>query len=125
MCALVQKCYNVNNYSTLVAIIAGLRSEWVTKVMRTSWHRVNVYNRRMFKDLTAFTDSADDFVHIRNTVAAMSDDAKATVSEDPVAPTKNHTHRHRATSDLKPAKPQSCVPFIGMLTLPHPVLHAH
>ncbi|EIM84381.1 ras GEF [Stereum hirsutum FP-91666 SS1] len=112
------KCYNVNNYSTLVAIIAGLRSEWVTKVMRTSWHRVNVYNRRMFKDLTAFTDSTDDFVHIRNTVAAMSDDAKATVSEDPVAPAKNHTHRHRATSDLKPAKPQSCVPFIGIYLSP-------
>lgn len=87
--------------------------------MRKSWPRVNVYNRRMFKDLTAFTDSADDFVHIRNTVAAMSDDTKTTASEDPSATAKGHAHAHRsrATSDLKPAKPQSCVPFIGLSPL--------
>lgn len=86
--------------------------------MAKSWHRVNVYNQRMFKDLTAFTDSADDFVHIRNTVAAISDDAKASVPEDTPAAPRSHASRGRATSDSKPLKPQSCVPFIGIYLSP-------
>lgn len=86
--------------------------------MAKSWHRVNIYNSRMFKDLTAFADSTDDFIHIRNTIAAMSDESKAAVSEEASAVSRSHSTRSRATSDTKPTKPQSCVPFIGKSTSP-------
>ncbi|KAA1474168.1 ras GEF [Dentipellis sp. KUC8613] len=110
------KCYTFNNFATLVAIIAGLHTEWVQKAMHKSWHRVNVYNVRMLKDLAQFVDSNDDFVHMRNAVDAMADWKPAgppSVSED-VASNKGSTAKSKAGSEPKPQKPPACVPFLGI-----------
>ncbi|TFY70764.1 hypothetical protein EVG20_g2242, partial [Dentipellis fragilis] len=110
------KCYTFNNFATLVAIIAGLHTDWVQKAMHKSWHRVNVYNVRMLKDLAQFVDSNDDFVHMRNAVDAMADWKPAgppSVSED-VASNKGSTTKSKAGSEPKPQKPPACVPFLGI-----------
>ncbi|THH14380.1 hypothetical protein EW146_g5939 [Bondarzewia mesenterica] len=109
------KCYSLDNYGTLVAIIAGLRSEWVSKAMRKSWHRLNSFNQRIFNDLTSFCDSADHFGHIRNAVAAMSEaKASAAATEDTASSARSSMTRSKSASEGKPVKPAACVPFLGI-----------
>ena len=88
----LQKCYTLHNHSTLVAIIAGLRSEWASRAMRKHWRRVNVYNLRMLNDLSSFVGAEDEFMHLRGAVRAL---------EEPAAPSEDG------------AALPACVPFIG------------
>ncbi|KAI0052399.1 ras GEF [Auriscalpium vulgare] len=106
------KCFNLNNFSTLVAIIAGLRNEWVTRAMRKSWNRVNVYNLRMLKDLTAFTQSDHDFAHIRNAMAMLSDAPPGAQSEE--AASVRSSTKGKASADGRQAPPAACIPFLGI-----------
>ncbi|TFY78533.1 hypothetical protein EWM64_g5480 [Hericium alpestre] len=108
------KCYTLSNFSTLVAIIAGLRSEWVTNVMRKLWSRVNVYNVRMLNDLTQFVESRDDFGHIRSAVETMANwkQASGNRSEE-AASSRGSTTKSKGGSESKPQKPPTCVPFLG------------
>ncbi|KAI0313469.1 hypothetical protein OF83DRAFT_1141131 [Amylostereum chailletii] len=99
------KCYTLNNFSTLVAIIAGLRSDWVSKVMRKLWNRVNVYNLRMLKDLTSFTSQENDFAHIRTAVAALAD-AKPSATEE--------TSSSKGSTKGKETSRPGCIPFLGI-----------
>ena len=96
----------------------------MTKAMGKSWHRVNVYNQRMFKDLTSFTDGANHFVHIRNAVVAMSEvKASAAGTEDAASSARSST-RSKAASESKPTKPPACIPFLGASLLLYTALIA-
>jgi GDP/GTP exchange factor required for growth at low temperature len=110
----VQKCYSLNNYATLVAIITGLRSDWVSRAMRKLWNRVNVYNLRMLNDLTSFVSREDDFCHIRSAMRALE--------ESKLGP--NDETGSSISSSIrggKDAVPPSGVPFVGTLSS----VHAH
>ena len=63
----------MSNYNTLVAIMAGLQSEWVTKVMRNAWGRLGGWEKRAYDDLQAWTDAKEDFKFVRQAVASMID----------------------------------------------------
>ncbi|KAI0030459.1 hypothetical protein K488DRAFT_26430, partial [Vararia minispora EC-137] len=101
------KCYSLNNYSTLVAIIAGLRSDWVTRAMHKLWNRVNVYNLRMLNDLSSFASSEDDFAHVQIAVRTL-EEAKAG-GNDEASSTKGS-----ATKGGKETPPAAGVPFVGI-----------
>jgi hypothetical protein len=107
-----KKCYDLKSFSTLVAIVAGLRSEWVSRAMKRGWERVNVYNLRMLKDLTSFTDPADEFVHIRKAVSHLTDPKLATGASEEAASVRSST-RGRLTD----GKPPTGVPFLGVSSL--------
>jgi Gdp/GTP exchange factor required for growth at low temperatures len=98
--------------------MAGLQSEWVTKVMRNVWGRVGTWENRVFDDLRAWTDAKDDFKFVRQAVAAMID-AKPinmgsyTPSIISTGATDGQSSRSKTTSDGKPSVPPGCVPFIG------------
>jgi GDP/GTP exchange factor required for growth at low temperature len=110
------------NFSTLVAIIAGLQSEWVTKAMRKSWGRVGIWENRMFKDLKIFTTNSEDFKYIRQVVESIVD----------AKPLDANTHAASVVSgggtDTQPGKSKTavdrqpmtsvCIPFIGVCFSP-------
>jgi Gdp/GTP exchange factor required for growth at low temperatures len=56
-----QKSYHLNNYNSLVAIIAGLRTLWTNQALRRCWSRVGIWEMRMFTDLIEYTTNSDDF----------------------------------------------------------------
>jgi hypothetical protein len=102
----------LNSFSTLVAIVAGLRSELVSRAMKRGWDRVNVYNLRILKDLTSFADSADDFKHIRRAVSGLTDPKLATGASEEAA-----SVRSSARGRLTDGKAPTGVPFLGGFAL--------
>lgn len=105
------------NFGTLVAIIAALQSDWVTKAMqRPGWNRVGIWENRMFKDLKAFATNSEDFKHIRTTVAAIVDvkplDANTHAASVVSGGTDGQSGKGKITSEW-PAIPSACIPFIG------------
>ena len=95
-----------------MAIVAGLRSDWVSRAMKRGWDRVNVYNLRILKDLTSFADPADDFKHIRRAVAQLTDPKLPTgISEEAASV------RSSARGRSGDGKPPTGVPFLGLFLL--------
>ena len=107
-----QKCFQLNSFNTLVAIVAGLRSDLVSRAMKRGWDRVNVYNLRILKDLTSFADPADDFNHIRRAVAQLTDPKLATGASEDAA-----SVRSSARGRLTDGKAATGVPFLGVSSL--------
>ncbi|KAH9958161.1 hypothetical protein BC827DRAFT_1221435 [Russula dissimulans] len=107
------KCFQLNSFSTLVAIVAGLRSDLVSRAMKRGWDRVNVYNLRILKDLTSFTDSADDFKHIRRAVNQLTDPKLAASASEEAA-----SVRSSARGRLTDGKIATGVPFLGIYLAP-------
>ena len=115
-----QKAYVMKNFTALVAIIAGLRSEWVAKAKQQAFSKIGTWEARMLRDLTDWTASAGDFKHIRQTVDALveargsgAQDGAGKVSADGQAATT----RSRAASDSKPPTDPVCIPFFGAWAL--------
>lgn len=111
----------MQSFNTLVAIIAGLRSEWVKHAMQQPHVKsLGMWEARVLNDLIVWTTSEGDFKHIRKTIAALSE-AKpaASGSADATSSTDVHssTTRSRAASEGKPPAPPMCIPFFGMLTV--------
>jgi GDP/GTP exchange factor required for growth at low temperature len=107
-----KKCFQLNSFNALVAIVAGLRSEWVSRAMKRGWDRVNLYNLRIQKDLTSFADPADDFKHIRRAVAQLTDPKLATGASEEAASVRSSV-RGRLTD----GKAATGVPFLGVFSL--------
>jgi Gdp/GTP exchange factor required for growth at low temperatures len=98
--------------------MAGLQSEWVTKVMRNMWSRVGNWEKRVFDDLRAWTDAKDDFKFVRQAVAAMVDAKPINVgSHAPSIVSNGATDGlsawSKSTSDGKPPASPGCIPFAG------------
>ncbi|KAF8192733.1 hypothetical protein K438DRAFT_1589788 [Mycena galopus ATCC 62051] len=101
--------YLLSSFNTLVAIISGLRSPWVTQAIKT-WKGVGRYELRIFNDLKAYVTSADDFKYIRQAIAdTKTQDHVSVVSGD--ADVRASKHKS-ITVDHKPSS--TCVPFIGV-----------
>lgn len=103
------------NFASLVAIIAGLQSEWVTRAMRRpSWNRVGIFETRMFKDLKVFTANINDFIYIRQVVESIVDPKNVDASSHAASIVSNDIHSARSKSNSeRPTAPTACVPFIG------------
>ena len=105
----------MKNFNALVAIIAGLRSEWVAKAKQQAYNKIGTWEARMLRDLTDWTASAGDFKHIRQTVDALVD-ARAGAQDGGAhksADGQSTTTRSRAASDSKPPADPACIPFFG------------
>ncbi|KAG0706180.1 hypothetical protein DFH29DRAFT_846268 [Suillus ampliporus] len=111
------KAYMQSNFNTLVAIIAGLRNEWVTKAMGRHWSRVRLWENGIYEKLKRFVSPDEDFKAMRNAIAAMGD------SKPPNVTTRTSTVMSSSSTDLPSGKsrgandtktPSACVPFIGV-----------
>ncbi|KAG1750327.1 uncharacterized protein EDB91DRAFT_1216985 [Suillus paluster] len=111
------KAYVQSNFNTLVAIIAGLRNEWVTKAMRRHWGRVRLWENGIYQKLKQFVSPEDDFKAMRDAIAAMGDSkpVNVTVRTSTVmsgSSTDLPSGKSRGVNDSK--TPSACVPFIGV-----------
>ncbi|KAF7326699.1 hypothetical protein MVEN_02607100 [Mycena venus] len=101
--------YLLSSFNTLVAIISGLRSPWITQAIK-AWKGVGRWEMRVFNDLKEYVTSADDFKYIRQAIAdTKSQDHASVVSGD--ADVRGSKHKSM-TTDHKPSS--ACVPFIGV-----------
>ncbi|RDX47589.1 ras GEF [Lentinus brumalis] len=112
---LAWKAYLMKNFTSLVAIIAGLRSEWVAKAKQQAFSKIGTWEARMLRDLTDWTASAGDFKHIRQTVDSLVE-ARSSTQDPPMKSTEGSsaTTRSRAASDSKPPTDPACIPFFGV-----------
>lgn len=101
----------MSNFSTLVAIVAGLKSEWVTKSMRRLWNRVGIYETRMFTDLVKYSTSDNEFKYIKGSIDSMVE-AKPSKGPASVGGTDGQSGKSK-NSDSKAISLSGCVPFIG------------
>ncbi|KAF7977887.1 hypothetical protein HWV62_2432 [Athelia sp. TMB] len=113
------KAYLSCSYNTLVAIMAGLQSDWVKKAANHAWNRLSSWESRVYNDLKAWVSSSDDFKFIRQAVATMLDakpiNAGSHVTADvSTSGTDALSSKSKLTVDGKPLPPQTCVPFIGV-----------
>lgn len=116
----LQKSYDFKNFTSLVAIVTALQSEWVkTSMGRPAWNRIGTFEARAFRDLKAFISSADDFKFIRQQIETVIEAKQidTTTSHTSVASAGGTTN-----SEHKPTAPPSCIPFIGKLLLNIPLL---
>ncbi|KAF9027864.1 ras GEF [Hymenopellis radicata] len=67
------KCWQMNNFNTLVAIISGMNSHLVWQAMKGLWQRLSGFETRLLKDLRIFTSGEDSFKYIRHAVDAIVD----------------------------------------------------
>ena len=104
----------MKNFNALVAIIAGLRSEWVAKAKQQAYNKIGTWEARMLRDLTDWTTSAGDFKHIRQTVDSLVE-ARTGTQDTPIKSSDSQavTGRSRAASDSKPPSDPACIPFFG------------
>ncbi|KAJ3851244.1 hypothetical protein EV368DRAFT_43574 [Lentinula lateritia] len=102
------KSYQRNSFNTLVAIMTGLQSSWVTRAMRRSMNKLSIWDKRMLADLKLFTSREDNFRHIRCAVDAIND-AK------PFEATSLASSVVSAVADSANDQPtpSSCIPFVG------------
>ena len=115
----LQKAYVRSNFNTLVAIIAGLRSEWVNKAMHRHWTRVRLWENGVFQKLKQFTSPDDDFKAMRDAIAAMVDSKPLNVAMQTSTIMSNSSTdlpsaKSRGANDTKAKTPSACIPFIGV-----------
>ncbi|KAH9055883.1 hypothetical protein EDB83DRAFT_2391697 [Lactarius deliciosus] len=108
------KCYQMNNFSSVMAIVAGLRSDWVSRAMKRGWEPLGVHDLRILKDLTVLTDPTDDFKHIRWAVSRLTDPKLAAGASEEASSVRSST-RGKLTDIGKPA---TGVPFLGIYLAP-------
>ncbi|KIK95189.1 hypothetical protein PAXRUDRAFT_827250 [Paxillus rubicundulus Ve08.2h10] len=102
------KAYSYSNFNTLVAILAGLRSEWVNKAMHRHWNRVGPWEMQIFQKLLQFVNPENDFKAMHEAISAMVDAKPIDVRSHASTITSN------STSDSQSNVPSACVPFVGV-----------
>jgi len=109
------KAYVLSNFHTLVAIVAGLESEFVHRVMGRSWARVGMWETQVFGKLKQFADAGNDFKAMHEALAAMVD-AKPLTSQGSsgVSNAASETQGSKGKTSGESKIPTACVPFIGL-----------
>lgn len=113
-----QRSYSLSNFNTLTAIITALQNEWVSKAMRKNgWSRISIHENRMYRDLKHFTAVADDFKFMRQVIDSIVDakpvEGSGRASSVVSAGTDSQSGKGKASSDNRPVRPTTCIPFFG------------
>lgn len=104
----------MNNFSTQVAIMAGLENHFVQKAMQKCWGQVTARERRTCGVFQTWCTAEDDFKYIRAAVDALEDNIKAGSHAPSVA--SGGAGKAKASMEIVP--PSTCIPFVGM-SFPH------
>ncbi|KAJ6539928.1 hypothetical protein B0H10DRAFT_2245371 [Mycena sp. CBHHK59/15] len=104
--------YLLSSFNTLVAIIYGLRSPWVSQAIKT-WKSVGRWEMRVFNDLKVYVTNADDFKYIRQAIAdTKSQDVGSHASVVSGGDNDPRANKRKSITDHKSSS--ACVPFIGV-----------
>jgi GDP/GTP exchange factor required for growth at low temperature len=114
----LQKAQKLNSFSTLVAVMTGLQSEWVQRAMRRHYQQLPPQDHRIFRVLQDWVTGDDDFKHMRAQVNALGENQPTQASTIvPPPPDVSATASRRATTEVSTAPP-GAIPFIGRHFLP-------
>lgn len=97
--------------------MSGLQTRWVNQAMGRQWHKISVWEQRVFEDLRWFASRVGQFKFIRKATAAIIDarplQSSGLESSSSVSgPTINSSGKAKAI-DTK----TSCVPFLGVFDI--------
>jgi len=101
-----QKCWQINNYSTLVAIITGLEIPPVLVAMQKLWGKVNVSEMRLLEQLKRFASSTNNFRTVREAIANLSEPPAMMGEGATSVPASQNPTEYTGPSN-------GCIPFIG------------
>ncbi|KAH8555792.1 ras guanine nucleotide exchange factor domain-containing protein, partial [Umbelopsis sp. PMI_123] len=101
------KCYHHRNYSTLLQILLGLQSPYVSRLNKT-WHRVDQYERQIFDRLKDLPNPERNWKRVRNCMTSAVEAVAETQAVEAIL------------SDNGPEQPmflsqQGSIPFLGKL----------
>ncbi|KAK7045447.1 Guanine nucleotide exchange factor lte1 [Paramarasmius palmivorus] len=103
------RSYERNCFATVVAIITGLQSKYVTMVMRRLIGRVTSYDQRRFRDLKLFIANDNNFMHLNEAVNRIMDIQSADAQSGIASANMDPSGRNKNETTSSPA----CIPFIG------------
>ncbi|KIJ47254.1 hypothetical protein M422DRAFT_28923, partial [Sphaerobolus stellatus SS14] len=110
---LAWKLYLHNNFGTLVALMSGLQTRWVNQVIARQWHKIAVWEQRIFEDLRWFTSRIGQFKFIQKATTAI---IEARPLQTPGLESSSSVSGPTASASSK-SKPHDtrrfCVPFLG------------
>ena len=101
-----QKCWQINNYSTLVAIITGLEISPVLVAMQKLWGKVTVSEMRLLEQLKRFASSTNNFRTVREAIANLSEPPAMMGEGATSVPASQNPTEYTGPS-------KGCIPFIG------------
>ena len=94
----LQRLYERGAFNTLISLLAGLRSEWVTRAVGKRWQKLGYSEARVYRDLRLVTGAAGDFRYIRHEVEA--------IETEPITAGKG-----KGEEKIQPRI--ACIPFLG------------
>ncbi|KAF9235907.1 hypothetical protein BU15DRAFT_89388 [Melanogaster broomeanus] len=108
------KAYSYSNFSTLAAILAGLRNEWVNKAMHRHWSRVGPWETQIFRKLSQFVNPEDDFKAMHEAISAMVDAKPIDVRSHASTIMSSSSDSQSWSKSGEASIPSACVPFVGV-----------
>ncbi|KAF8576992.1 ras GEF [Ramaria rubella] len=113
------KAYLHNNFGTLVALITGLQTRWVNQAIGRHWHKLGLWEQRIFQGLKAFTSRAGEFRCIRDATAKLIDAHPLKTGPQDNVSTSGPIGNVSSTSSKGKATEMrdslsACVPFLGV-----------
>lgn len=98
--------------------MAGLQTRWVNLAMNRHWHKVGIWEQRVFDDLKKFISRPGEFKYLRNATAALIDARPLHVAVQDSVSASGAISGAGASSRSKNSEirdvPPYCVPFLGM-----------
>ncbi|KAI8065485.1 hypothetical protein BC940DRAFT_83268 [Gongronella butleri] len=108
---LAQKCRMYSNFATLVQILLGLQSPWVSRLKRT-WARVASREMRLLEELSLFTSPMRNWKHIRDKMTTVAEEYGMSPTEVQVEMPGTNPRSFRRTKIKIPFG--GCIPFLGI-----------
>ncbi|ORX51971.1 ras GEF [Hesseltinella vesiculosa] len=108
---LAQKCKMYSNFATLVQILLGLQSPWVSRLKKT-WSRVGSREMRLLEELSLFTSPMRNWKHIRDNMTTVAEEYGMSPTEVQVEMPGTNPRSFRRTKVKIPFG--GCIPFLGI-----------
>ncbi|ORX43858.1 ras GEF [Hesseltinella vesiculosa] len=98
---IAMKCHQHKNYSTLMQILLGLQSPWVTRLERT-WQRVGQFEMQAFGELKELAKPFRNWKNVREAMTLVTQDIDEASALEAVLSQQHHT-----------TTLPGCIPFLG------------
>lgn len=111
----LQKLYERGAFNTLISLLAGLRSQWVTRAVGKRWEKLGSSEARVYRDLRLVTGAAGDFRYIRQEVEAAIEAEPVSINpRDSSAIGVDAPSAGKGKGEGKIQPRTACIPFLGM-----------
>ncbi|KAF9784580.1 ras GEF [Thelephora terrestris] len=108
------KLYERGAFNTLISLLAGLQSSWVTRAVGKRWEKLGSSEARVYRDLRLVTGAAGDFRYLRQEVEAAIEAEPISVNpRDSSAIGADASPMGKGKGEGKIQPRTTCIPFLG------------